>query len=355
VTRSGRTVPPPPPPPARALYPALPNPRAPLRGGLPRQGGSARGISTQGGRFRIALNELKRGLPFTTPTRLELINTRSRFKIPIPIGTQRPPAFLFHPCRSISSLVVMNPSMAHDLNTMVRSTDGSTTPWLWDWSGDEVRSPDGATVLPITDAQFGAGEAIGRPSSLVSPLTRVTGGVLTMRITCGPGTTGYLAFSCPALSELTASTSSLSSLYTAHATNPRIRRFELIQGTQTHHFIAPITNAPALEHFSYANDRFTWGTEDPYGATLFTFHDIHYNTNLGVAPVIELYVTVGLQCRLEVDDRHLATNHATSSKDNKVRQGNGDGTAHIGTSKNGHDEHVQSTLKADSKSFPGYY
>lgn len=252
-------------------------------------------------------------------------------------------------------MVVVSPSTTFDFSALVRSTDQNTASSLWDWTGDECRSPDGASSLAITDATFVAAEAIGRPSSLVSPLTRVTGGVLTMRITCGPGTTGYLAFSCPALSELTASTGSLSSLYTAHATNPRIRRFELVQGTQTHHFIAPITNAPALEHFADANDRFIWGTEDPYGATLFTFHDIHYNTNLGVAPVIELYATVGLQCRLEVDDRHLATNHATSSKDSKVKQGNGDGTAHIGTSKNGHDEHVQSTLKADSKSFPGTY
>lgn len=250
-------------------------------------------------------------------------------------------------------MVALNPSKAHDFNTMVRSTDHNTASSLWDWSGSEVRSPDGATAYALIDAQFTAGEAIGRPSTLVSPMTRVTGGVLTMRITCGPGTTGYLAFSCPALSELTASPSSVTNLYIAHATNPRIRRFELVQGTQTHHFIAPLTNAPALEHFAEANDRFVWGTEDPYGATLFTFHDIHYNMNLGVAPVVELYATVGLQCRLEVDDRHLATNHSTTSKESKVKQGNGDGTAHIGTSKNGHDEHVQSTLKADSKSFPG--
>lgn len=325
--------------------------------GPPLRGGSALATLPLRGKLHTTLNELKRGLPFTTPTRLELINTRQRFTVPINNGgvlgtTVKPPAILFHPCRSIASLLVLNTSTTHDFSVLQRSGETNNT-FLWDWNGSEAT--DGTNTLSITDSQFVVAEAIGVPSTLVSPLTRVTGGVLTMRITCGPGTTGYLAFSSPALSELTYTNTGVRDLYNAHSTNPRIRRYELVQGTQTHHFIAPITNAPALETFDEANDRFQWGTSDPYGATLITFHDVHYNVNLGVAPVVELYATVGLQCRLEIADRHLATNHGTGSKESKVKQSNGDGSAHIGTSRDGHSEHVKSTLKADSHGFPGSY
>lgn len=267
-------------------------------------------------------------------------------------ATSKLPAVLFHPCRSIVSLLVLNPTVDLDFNNIPRSgtTNDSS---LWDWNGNDTGN--GTSSLTITDPTFGVAEAIGVPSTLVAPLTRVTGGVMTLRITCGPGTTGLLAFSSPALSELTYDTAGVRNLYLAHATNPRIRRYELVQGTQTHHFIAPITNPPALEVFDEANTRFKWGTTDPFGATLITFHDVHYNANLGVAPVIELYATVGLQCRLEIADRHLATNHATAVKEVKVKVGTGDGSGHIGTSADGHSEHVKASVKADQgpAGFPG--
>lgn len=338
--------------PPRRLYPALPNPRPPPRQAarVSRRAAFALATYPSQGRFRAVLNEIKRGLPFTTPTRLELINTRQRFTVPIPTGMNRPPAIMFHPCRSISHLMVFNPAWPSiDFKTWSRS--GDTKGYQWDWVGDETRPPigSGVDIAPraLTDSNFSAAEAVGVPSTLISPLTRVTGGLLTMRITCGPGTTGYFAFSCPALSEVEA-TNAVVDLYAAHSTNPRIRRHELVQGTQTHHFIAPITNGPALETFREANDRFHWGGEDPFGATLITFHDIHYNTHLGVAPVVELYSTVGLQCRLEIADRHLATNHHISSKEKKVEHGTGDGSGHVGQSKDGHQQHVNESQKADA-------
>lgn len=329
------------------IYIPLPNPRPHPRAirGLPRSGGSGLAISHRRGKLQAVIDEIKRGLPFTTPTRLELINTRVRYTVPMLTAPNKPPALLFHPARSIASMVVLNANAAHDMNTLVRSGATNSTA-LWDWIGSEVT--DGTQSVSINASTFGAGEAIGIPSSLVSPMTRVTGGVLTMRITCGPGTTGYLAVSCPAISELVGSTNSIRDLYTAHSTNPRIKRFELTQGTRTHHFIAPITNAPGLEVFETANDRFKWGPHDAFGATLFTFHEINYNSNLGVPPVVELYATVGLQCRLEIADRHLATSHATSTKNGKIDKGTGDGSPHIGETKDGHEHHVGSTLTVTS-------
>lgn len=261
-------------------------------------------------------------------------------------GTNKPVAFLFHPGRSVTHILGFNPGWT-DFDLPLWGRSGKENGPTWDWYGDEARSHDGTQTMAIAASSFSAAEAIGVPSTLISPLTRVTGGVLTMRITCGPGTTGYFAYSSPASSELSTN-GATTELYGAHATNPRIRRHELVQGTQTHHFIAPITNAPALEHFAEANDRFLWGSEDPFGGTLITFHDIHYNANLGVAPVVEIYSTVGLQCRLEVADRHLATNHATSSKQAKVKQSTGDGSAHIGATKDGHTDHVNQSQKVDA-------
>lgn len=294
----------------------------------------------------MVLNEIKRGLPFPQATRLELINTRRRFTVPMTSAATgaRSPAILFHPCRSIASLAVLNPNKVHDFAFIGRSTTDKD-PNLWEWVGAEATS--GNVSVDINAGAFDSAEATGQPASLISPLTRVTGGVLTLRVTCGPGTTGYLACSSPSLTELSYN-QGLKDLFGAHATNSRVRRFELVQGTQTHHFIAPVTNPPALEHFAEANDRFTWGADDPYGATVITFHDIHYNDNLGVAPVVELFATVGLQCRLEVNDRHLATNHAHGTKDAKLKAVNGD-SAHIGTTQNGHSEHVQATQKVDSR------
>lgn len=306
-------------------------------------GGSGPGTSRPRERWRSALLELKRGLPFTTPTRLELINTRLRFKLPLFSAITHPPVVLFHPCRSVSHLIVVGQSHTGSNPTWYNAPRGDTTA-AWEWVGDSARNPDGVTLTPITEPTFGYAQAMGVPSTLISPLTRVTGGVLTVKITCGPGTTGYLAFSSPAISEITAS-NGLNALLSAHATNPRVRRFELMQGTQTHHFTAPIVSPPALEVFDEANPQFTWGPDEAFGGTLITFHDVSYNANLGVPIVVEMYATVGIQCRLEIADRHLATNHDTGTKEAKMREhASTEGSAHLGTSQAGMVEHNKATL-----------
>lgn len=309
-------------------------------------GGSAPGTSRPREKWRTALLELKRGLPFTTPTRLELINTRVRFKIPLNSSTVHTPVVLFHPGRSVSHLLVVGQGHLGTWYNAPRGEPGPAT--AWEWVGDSANSPDGVNSTAITDPSFWYAQAIGVPSTLISPLTRVTGGMLTLKITCGPGTTGYLAFSSPAISEIKGDDSvnnGLSALVSAHATNPRVRRYELTQGTQTHHFTAPIVSPPALEVFDEANPQFTWGPDEAFGGTVITFHDVNYNNNLGVPAVVELYATVGIQCRLEIADRHLATAHETGTKEAKMREhASAEGSAHLGTSQSGMAEHNKATL-----------
>ena len=316
-------------------------------------GGSGPGMSRPREKWRSALLELKRGLPFTTPTRLELINTRLRFKIPLSSSTVHPPVLLFHPCRSVSHLIVMGQGHVGAQPTWFNAPRGDQQGWEWVGdmakSPDDINFPDGVVLTSITDPAFGYAQAVGVPSTLISPLTRVTGGVLTLKITCGPGTTGYLAFSSPAISEITAhaglANNGLDALLTAHATNPRVRRYELTQGTQTHHFTAPIVSPPALEVFDEANPQFVWGPDEAFGGTVVTFHDVNYNNNLGVPAVVELYATVGIQCRLEIADRHLATTHQTGTKEAKMREhASTEGSAHLGTSQSGMEEHNKATL-----------
>lgn len=301
-------------------------------------GPSASGTS----RWRTALLELRRGLPFTTPTRLELINTRLRFTLPMVTASSINPCVLFHPCRSISHLLAFNhevTQVASGFNFEGFLRSGADNAATYDWIGDTYLGINNTTFSMHSPTQGGA-EAIGVPSTLVSPLTRVTGGVLSLRITCGPGTTGYIAFSSPSVGELTP-LDGFRNIYTAHATNPRIRRLELGQGTHNHHFTVPLASPGALETFFEANDRFQWGVDDPFGGTVITFHDINYNIHQGVSPVVELYSTVGIQCRLEIADRHLSTAHRTSTKESKTTLANAGGGPFAGSSKNGMDQHVQ--------------
>lgn len=284
-----------------------------------------------------------------TPTRMEIISTRVRYSLVIPSSTAHNPCVLFHPCRSVAHLLAISPNLALGIEHYPsRSGTEDNAGNLWKWRGETYEHPalddstgqEGGSVHTAD----GAGEAVGVPSTLISPLTRVTGGLLTMRVTCGPGTTGYFAYSSPALSELTPE-GAIPALNTAHATNPRVRRVELLEGSHIYHFTVPMTSPPGLEHFAPANTSFTWSHHDPFGATLVTFHDVFYNVNLGVKPVVELYCTVGIQCRLEMADRHLATRHEVSSKDqkSKTHAGSSDGSAFLGKSKDGMEAHVKQT------------
>lgn len=313
---------------------------------------SGRGTLRSSGAYKRALLELKRGLPFTTPTRLELINTRVRFSV---TRNENHPklSILFHPARSTTHLLAMNHNHDPSIGSTARG-DSTTSSGLFlmekpfIWNGPDAtlvnEDTDAVTTVNITSGGFDMAQAVGAPSTLVSPLTRVTGGVLTVRFTCGPGTTGYVAFSCPLVTELLHPTG-VRDLYNAHATNPRIRRIELSEGTHTHHFVAPIVSPPAMEVFDVSSDRFSWGPDDAFGGTLLSFHEINYSNTLGVPIVVELYATVGLQCRLEVDDRHLATSHANSTKGAKLAHGNTD-SPHLGKTTGGMEDHVGTTLGA---------
>jgi hypothetical protein len=320
-----------------------------------RRAQSGRGTLRSSGAYKRALLELKRGLPFTTPTRLELINTRVRFSVTRNENHPRL-SILFHPARSTTHLLALNHLHDPAIGSTARG-DGTTSsgftlvakPFIW--NGPDATLADGetdaVTTVSITSSDFEMAQAVGAPSTLISPLTRVTGGVLTVRFTCGPGTTGYVAFSCPLVTELLHPTG-VRDLYSAHATNPRIRRIELSEGTHTHHFVAPIVSPPAMEVFDTSSDRFSWGPDDAFGGTLLTFHDINYASNMGVPIVVELYATVGLQCRLEVDDRHLATSHASSTKGAKLAHGSTE-SPHLGKTTGGMEDHVSTTLSTGAR------
>lgn len=320
---------------------------------------SGRGTLRSSATYKRALLELKRGLPFTTPTRLELINTRVRYSITRNDAHPKL-SILFHPARSTSHILALNHLQDPAIDGIVRgdfpTTSGLTLvtkPFIWNGpDATQIDEDTGVTTtINITDANFATAQAVGSPSTLISPLTRVTGGVLTVRITCGPGTTGYVAFSCPLVTEILNPTGPRN-LQNAHATNPRIRRIELTEGSHTHHFVAPIVSPPALEVFDTASDRFTWGPEDAFGGTLLTFHEVNYSSNLGVPIVVELYSTVGVQCRLEVDDRHLATSHASSTKGAKLAHGNTE-SPHLGKTQFGMEDHVSTTLTTASRDRAG--
>lgn len=320
-----------------------------------RRAQSGRGTLKSSGAYKRALLELKRGLPFTTPTRLELINTRVRFSVTRNENQPRP-SILFHPARSTTHLLALNHRQDPRPGFVSRGDDIVSSglvllekPFIW--NGPDATRTDEATgevtTVDIDSLSFESAQAVGSPSTLISPLTRVTGGVLTVRFTCGPGTTGYVAFSCPLVTELLHPTGARD-LYSAHATNPRIRRIELSEGTHTHHFVAPIVSPPAMEVFDTSSGRFSWGPDDAFGGTLLTFHDIFYATNMGVPVVVELYSTVGLQCRLEVDDRHLATSHASSTKGAKLAHGNTE-SPHLGKTSGGMEDHVTTTLSPGTR------
>lgn len=285
-----------------------------------------------------------------TPTRMEIISTRVRYSLVIPSSAAHNPSVLFHPCRSVAHLLAVPPTFTSSIDALLRSGTEDSPGSLWNWTGDTVQVPDAEPVS--IHSPYAAGEALGVPSTLISPLTRVTGGLLTVRITCGPGTTGYFAYSSPALSEL-APEGGIIALNAAHATNPRVRRVELLEGSHVYHFTAPMTSPAGMEHFAPANTRFSWSHEDPFGATLLTFHDVFYNVNLGVKPVVELYCTVGIQCRLELADRHLATQHGKSSKDekSKIHAGSSDGSAFLGKSKDGMEVHVKQTSPGSTPAY----
>lgn len=320
---------------------------------------SGRGTLRSSGAYKRALLELKRGLPFTTPTRLELINTRVRFSVTRNENHPRL-SILFHPARSTTHILALNHLHDPPLGTVARGDETAasittlvTKPYIWNGSDATLtdETTGAVTTVQISDPAFQSAQAIGSPSTLISPLTRVTGGVLTVRFTCGPGTTGYIAFSCPLVTELLHPTGARD-LHSAHATNPRIRRIELSEGTHTHHFVAPIVSPPAMEIFDVSSNRFSWGPDDAFGGTLLTFHDINYSNNMGVPIVVELYSTVGLQCRLEVDDRHLATSHATSTKGAKLTHGNTE-SPHLGKTTGGMEDHVATTLSTGTRDRDG--
>jgi hypothetical protein len=156
-------------------------------------------------------------------------------------------------------------------------------------------------------------EAVGVPNSLISATGRVTGGIMTVKVTGAPSATGYVVSSCPRANEM----STHLSLYNSHHNNVRLKRHDLGEGTRDFAFHAPLFSPALIETYGSINPRFHWSEHDPFGGIVLTFHELNYNATLGMPFIVEVDMQVGVQCRLDLDDRHLATNHPHEKAESK--------------------------------------
>lgn len=285
----------------------LPSRRRKRRPRAARGAGSTSGGPTRVGRY---LQSLRRGMPSTVPTRVEVLHFRDRFTLNSAQGLM----ILFHPSNSVSLGLCMGSSASAPVSHRSRTTEttenseGTYHNWApgLRWSAKTGESGDLTATTVV--------EAIGTPGSLLSSVGRVTGGLLSIKIVGSGGSSGYLVSSCPLRSEL----ESPLELYKAHASSTRLRRHEVTDGVQDFVFHAPLVNPASLDEFSQSNDQFNWGVSDPFGGVLVTFHQLNFNANLGNPFVVEVDMQVGVQSRLSIEDRHLATAHSVEKSAQKA-------------------------------------
>lgn len=256
------------------------------------------------------LISLRKGLPCPVPTRLEILHFRVRYSLP---AGQRH-LLLFHPSNSPSlGLGTSFFDAPRDLTTYIREPGLNS---LSNW-------------VPEENLQNRLLEAVGRPDSLISSMGRVTGGVMSVKVTGAPSSTGFLVSSNPLAYEL----QDHLAMYDKHATSVRLRRHEIGEGVRDFVFHAPLLSPALLETFVPANDAYHWSEHDPFGAILLSFHELNYNPTLGMPFIVEVDMQVGVQCRLDLDDRHLATNHTHEHVDVKKNLHNEKDMGVVGTSK----------------------
>jgi len=198
---------------------------------------------------------------------------------------------LFHPANSVAlGVSTGNFSGERDLTSYLR--EGGGADYLANWSAD-------------TELQNGIFEAVGVPDSLISGTGRVTGGVMTVKVTGAPSSTGYVVSSCPQSDEL----KTHKTLYDAHQNSVRLKRHDIGEGTRDFAFHAPLFSPALVETYVPVIASFHWCEHDPFGGIALTFHELNYNDTLGMPFIVEVDMQVGIQCRLDLADRHLSTSH----------------------------------------------
>ena len=136
---------------------------------------------------------------------------------------------------------------------------------------------------------------------------------MSIRVTGSPSATGYMVSSCPMAHEV----ADHKALYDNHKVSVRLKRHDLCEGVQDFAFHAPLVSPALLETYTSTNPSFHWSEMDPFGGVVVTFHELNYNPTLGMPFVVEVDMQVGIQSRLEVEDRHFATNHTHETVDHK--------------------------------------
>jgi hypothetical protein len=182
-------------------------------------------------------------------------------------------------------------------------------------------------------------EAVGVPNSLISSVGRVTGGIMSVRVTGSPSATGYMVSSCPMAHEV----ANHIDLYDNHAVSVRLKRHDLCEGVQDVAFHAPLLSPALMETYTPTNPAFHWSEMDPFGGVVLTFHELNYNSTLGMPFIVEVDMQVGIQSRLEVEDRHFATNHTHEKVDLKKDLHSAKNMGVIGSSRGELSKQVQSS------------
>lgn len=263
------------------------------------------------------LASLRRGMPSAVPTRVEVLHFRARYSL----THTHQHMVLFHPAHSLSlGLLTSFMTEGRDLTTFPRGT--AAVPVAW-----------GAGV----DLTASIAECMGIPGALVSSVGRVTGGVMTIKVTGCEGSSGYAVSSCPMRTEI----QDHKALYDTHSTSIRLKRHDIGAGTKDFAFHAPILSAAAMETFTGVNMAYHWSEADPFGGVVVTFHDLQYNEHQGMPFIVELDMQVGIECKLPLDDRHLATTHGSEKVAVKADIHNEKGMGHIITGKGASSQAVQ--------------
>lgn len=162
---------------------------------------------------------------------------------------------------------------------------------------------------------------------------------MSVRVTGSPSATGYMVSSCPMAHEV----ANHIELYDNHQASVRLKRHDLGEGVQDLAFHAPLLSPALMETYTATNPAFHWTELDPFGGVVLTFHELNYNPTLGMPFIVEVDMQVGIQSRLEVEDRHFATNHAHEKADVKADLHNAKNMGVIGSGKGALSKQVQSS------------
>lgn len=266
--------------------------------------------------FQRHLNHICRGLPAPVPTRVEVFTFRARVKLQT--GSKQP-CILLHPSNSITAGLILGSEFNASAPTWPRRSGITDHPeGFANWIDSQmIYDPHGQ---PGTTPVYGSdweGEAIGHPNAMVSGEGRPLGALMRVSVTAGPTARGYMAHSCPGPDF------NVPSMKEGHATNARVPRLE-IQNGASRDFYAPLMAPHEVEKFAAANDRFNWGPEDPYGGLLLTLHEVDWATTYDTPPILDVTIIHAVECRLDLEDRHLRTAHKETTKETKTGvQGSG--------------------------------